>query len=216
MIGMPDCFKMKTHPNLMKFKGRNVYLWIKAWNDLLLVVTEVVTALFNREREGKWGSAREKVPSVMLSMNQQSRQTNKRLVGFDTSWEHMISKWSLQKGGGVSGKRAEVFFCFFQLITCLLRKSPHVCRNSAYFVPLGHSFGGGWSSMVSLSIPRVVGMEDTESKLEGHQRDLFPCLLWLPHLYAHTAWDCITGYHVPWSRKNWTAVVIEQKSGTGL
>ena len=137
MIGMPDCFKMKTHPNLMKFKGRNVYLWIKAWNDLLLVVTEVVTALFNREREGKWGSAREKVPSVMLSMNQQSRQTNKRLVGFDTSWEHMISKWSLQKGGGVSGKRAEVFFCFFQLITCLLREVPTCLQEQHILCPSG-------------------------------------------------------------------------------
>lgn len=173
-----------------------------------------MTALFHREREGKWGSAREKVPSVMLSMNQQSRQINKRPMGFDTSWKHMISKWSLQKGGE-SLVRGWRFSSVSSSFACS-GKSPHVCRNRAYFVPLGHSFGGGWSSLVSLSLPRVVGTEDTESKLEGHQRDLFPCLLWLPHLYANTAWDRITGYHVPWSRKSWTAVVIEQKSETIL
>jgi hypothetical protein len=58
---MPDCFKMKTHPNLMKFKERNVYLWIKILNDLLLIVPKIVTVRLNKERKSKQRKAREKV-----------------------------------------------------------------------------------------------------------------------------------------------------------
>lgn len=54
-------FQNKTHLNLIKFKGRNVYLWIKVYNDLLLLVIEIVTALLSRSREDEQGRAREKV-----------------------------------------------------------------------------------------------------------------------------------------------------------
>lgn len=146
----------------------------------------------------------------MLSKNQQSRQTNERLVGFDTSWER---RWYPSEVCGREGEpliRGRRFSSVSSSHICT-GMSRNVFRNRAYFVPLGHSFGGCWSSVISLSIPRGVGMEGRhkESKLEGHQRDLFPCLLWPPQPYAHTAWDHNIGYHVSWSRKNWTAVVIE-------
>ena len=54
-------FQNKTHLNLIQFKGRNVYLWIKVYNDLLLVVIEIVTTHLSRSREGEQGRAREKV-----------------------------------------------------------------------------------------------------------------------------------------------------------
>lgn len=41
---MLECFTVKTHPILMKFKRRNVYLWIKVHKDLLLTLSEILTA----------------------------------------------------------------------------------------------------------------------------------------------------------------------------
>ena len=43
---MLECFTVKTHPILMKFKRRNVYLWIKVHKDLLLIASEILTAFF--------------------------------------------------------------------------------------------------------------------------------------------------------------------------
>lgn len=40
---MLKCFTVKTHPILMKFKRRNVYLWIKVHKYLLLTLSEILT-----------------------------------------------------------------------------------------------------------------------------------------------------------------------------
>lgn len=52
MIGMLKCFTVKTHSILMKFKRRKFYLWIKVHKDLLLTLSEILTAFFFlREKE---------------------------------------------------------------------------------------------------------------------------------------------------------------------
>lgn len=56
MIGKLECFTVKTHPILMKFKRRNVYLWIKVHKDLLFTLPEILTAFFFfflKERAGR-------------------------------------------------------------------------------------------------------------------------------------------------------------------
>lgn len=68
MIGMLECFTVKTHPILMKFKRRNVYLWIKVHKDLLLTLSEILTAFFFFLREKERESAREgKTPHLVRS-----------------------------------------------------------------------------------------------------------------------------------------------------
>lgn len=53
---MLKCFTVKTHSILMKFKRRKFYLWIKVHKDLLLTLSEILTAFFfKKEKECKEG-----------------------------------------------------------------------------------------------------------------------------------------------------------------
>lgn len=78
---------MKTHPILMKFKRRNVYLWIKVHKDLLLTLSEILTAFsffFKRERvQGKERLHISYIVMVSGSMFPADRQ--KAPGSFDTS-----------------------------------------------------------------------------------------------------------------------------------
>ena len=82
---------MKTHPILMKFKRRNVYLWIKVHKDLLLALSEILTAFssfFLREKGGERVQGKERLHILYVvvasgSMFPADRQ--KALGSFDTA-----------------------------------------------------------------------------------------------------------------------------------
>lgn len=126
----------------------------------MLVVTEIVTACLSRGREDDHGKSKGESP-VMLRVNQQFRQIKGSWVFWHNLRTQVIYKWNLKKGGEslVRGRR----FCSVSSSHICTRMSRHVFRNREYFVPLGHCFAGCWSSMISLSISRVVGMANTKN-----------------------------------------------------
>lgn len=95
MIGMLECFTVKTHPILMKFKRRNVYLWIKVHKDLLLTLSEILTAFlfffFFQERKRVQGKEILHVLYIVAVSGSMFPADRQKAPGsFDTRWVQMI------------------------------------------------------------------------------------------------------------------------------